>query len=222
MKIIDYYSPSFDNFFRKIKALSTYFVTETNKMEQSKTSGARSSGIYQGRWQIYESLLFLADFVTPGNIQSNLEICQQSNSEKKTQIKAVSNKTKLTKSGGTNQNCQADLLIQSSVEVLNALKQKANQSHQRRSEEFKFGDLTGSELEQIQPGPIKKMLKLDMQKLIYQTKYSNLQIVSSSQTYQNFGIVRSFDSCDVTFSEYCTPMSSNRGSKQRSFTIDSN
>ena len=60
-----------------------------------------------------------------------------------------------------------------------------------------------------------------MQKLIYQTKYSNLQIVSSSQTYQNFGIVCSFDSCDVTFSEYCTPMSSNRGSKQRSFTIDS-
>ena len=28
-----------------------------------------------------------------------------------------------------------------------------------------------------------------MQKLIYQTKYSNLQIVSSSQSYQNFWIV---------------------------------
>ena len=30
----------------------------------------------------YESLLFLADFVTLRNTQSNLERCQQSNSEK--------------------------------------------------------------------------------------------------------------------------------------------
>ena len=60
-----------------------------------------------------------------------------------------------------------------------------------------------------------------MQKLIYQTKYSNLQIVSSSQSYQNFWIVRSFDSCDVTFNESYTPISSNRGSKERPFIIDS-
>ena len=65
------------------------------------------------------------------------------------------------------------------------------------------------------------MLKLDMQKLIYQTKYSNLQVVSSSQSYQNFGIVCNFDSCDVTFSESCTPISSNRGSKQRPLIIGS-
>ena len=45
-------------FFRKINALHTYFVAKKNKMEQSKTSGARSSGIYKSRWQFYESLLF--------------------------------------------------------------------------------------------------------------------------------------------------------------------
>ena len=145
-------------------------------MEQSKTSGAGSSSIYKSRWQFYESLLFLADFVTPRNTQSNWERCQQSNSERKTQIKAVSNKKKLSKSHGTNQNRQADLLIESGVEVLNALKHKANQSDQRRSQDFKFGDLIGSELEQIPPEPIKGMLKLDIQKLIYQTKCSNLQI----------------------------------------------
>ena len=133
----------------------------------------------------------------------------------------MSNKSKLSKSDETNQNCQADLRIESGVEVLNTLKHKANQSDQRRSQDFKFGDLMGSELEQIPPGPIKDMLKLDTQKLIYQIKYSNLQITSSIQSNQNFGMVRSFDSCDVTRSESSAPISSNRGSQQRSFTIDS-
>ena len=143
MKIIDeikerdfFPSPSFDDVLRKINALRTYFVAEKNKMEQSKTNGAGSSDIYKSRWQFYESLLFLADFVTPHNTQSNLERCQQSNSERKTQIKAVPYKNKLSKSDGTNQNCQADLLIESGVEVLNALKHKQNQSDQRRSQYF--------------------------------------------------------------------------------------
>ena len=214
-------SPSFDDVFRKINALRTYFVAEKNKMEQSKTSGARSSGIYKSRWQFYESLLFLANFVTPRNTHSNLERCQQSNSERKSQIKAVSNKSKLSKSDGTNQNCQPHLLIQSGVEVLNALKHKANQSDQRRSQDFKFGDLIGSELEQVPTGPIKDMLNLHIQKLIYQTKYSKLQIASSNQSNQNFGIVGSFDSCDVTRRERSTQISANGGSQQRSFTIDS-
>ena len=205
MKIIDeikerdiFPSPSFDGVLRKINALRTYFVAEKNKMEQSKTNGARSSDIYKSRWQFYESLLFLADFVTPHNTQSNLERCQHSNSERKTQIEAVPNKDKLSKSDGTNQNCQADLLIKSGVEVLKALKHKQNQSDQRRSQDFKFGDLIGSKLKQIPPGPIKDMLKIDIRKLIYQTKYSNLQIASSTQINQNFKMVRSFDSCDVT------------------------
>ena len=46
----------------------------------------------------------------------------------------------------TNHNCKADLLIESVVEVLNALKDKANQSDQSRSQDFKFGNLIGSEL----------------------------------------------------------------------------
>ena len=77
-------SPSFDDAFRKINALRTYFVAEKNKIEQSKVSGAGSSGIYKSRWQFYESLLLLANFVTYGNTQSNLERCQQIDSERKT------------------------------------------------------------------------------------------------------------------------------------------
>ena len=45
VKIIDYYSPSFDDSFKKINALRFYFVVEKNKMAQSKTNGAGSSGI---------------------------------------------------------------------------------------------------------------------------------------------------------------------------------
>ena len=62
-------------------------VPRKNKMEQSKTSGTGRSVNYRRRWQFYESL-FLADFITPPNTESNLERCQQTNSEKKTQIKA--------------------------------------------------------------------------------------------------------------------------------------
>ena len=51
-------------------------------------------------------LLFLADFVTPQNTQSNLERYQLSNPERKTEIKAMLNRGKLSKSDKTNQNCQ--------------------------------------------------------------------------------------------------------------------
>ena len=103
------------------------------------------------------------------------------------------------------------LLIELGVEILNVLKHKTNQSGQCRSQDFKFGDWTGSELEQIQSGPIKDMPKLDIQKLIYQAKYTNLQIASSSQSKKNFGIVSNFESYDVTGSESSTPISSNYG-----------
>ena len=108
------------------------------------------------------------------------------------------------------------------MEILNTLKHKTNQSGQRRSQDFKFGDLIGSELEQMQLGPIKDMPKLDIQKLIYQAKYTNLQIASSSQIKKNFGLVSNFESYDVTGSESSAPMSSNYGSQQQSVTIDSN
>ena len=213
--------PSLDDVIRKIIAMRSCFVAEKNKMEQSKIIGAESSGTYKSRWQFYESLLILADFISPHNIQLSLETFQQSNSERKTQIKAVSNRKKPSKNDGTNQNAQADISIKSGVEVFNALKHKANQSDQHRSQDFKFGDLNGSELEQIPPGPVKDMLKIDIQKLIYQTKHSDLQIASSSQSQQKFGMVRSFDSCNVTRSKSSTPISSNRGSQKRSFTIES-
>ena len=52
-------------------------VPRKNKMEQSKTSGTGRGVNCRRRWQFYES-----------NTESNLERCQQTNSEKKTQIKA--------------------------------------------------------------------------------------------------------------------------------------
>ena len=99
-------SPSFDDVSRKMNALCTYFVAEKNKVDQSKTSGTGSSGIYQSRWQLFVFLLFLADFVTPRNTQSNLERYQLSNPERKTEIKAMLNRGKPSKSDRTNQNCQ--------------------------------------------------------------------------------------------------------------------
>ena len=103
------------------------------------------------------------------------------------------------------------LLIELGVEILNVLKHKTNQSGQRRSQDFKFGDLTGSELEQMQSGPIKDMARLEKQMLIYQAKNTNLQIASSSQSKQNFGMVSNFESYDITGSESSTPISSNYG-----------
>ena len=99
----------------------------------------------------------------------------------------MSNRSKPSKSDGTNQNAQADILIKSGVEVLNALKHKAVQSNQRRSQDFKFSDLNGSELEQIPQGPIKDMLKIDIQKLIYQTRYSNLKLQVAFKAIKTLG-----------------------------------
>ena len=59
----------------------------------------------------------------------------------------MSNKSKLSKNDGTNQNCQADLLIEWGVGVLSALNIKQTKSEQRRSQDFKFSVLSGSELE---------------------------------------------------------------------------
>ena len=64
------------------------------------------------------------------------------------------------------------------------------------------------------------MMKLDRQKLSYQINYTNLHTASSSQNNQNFGMIPSFDSCDVTRSKSSNPVSSNHGSQQLSFTTD--
>ena len=98
----------------------------------------------------------------------------------------MSKRSKPNKSEKNNQSCQVGLLIESGEEVLNALKDKTNQSGQRWSQNVKFGDLIKSELEQVPSGRIKYMLKLDMQKLIFRAKHTNLQIKSNSERNQKF------------------------------------
>ena len=97
----------------------------------------------------------------------------------------MSKRSKPNKSDKTNQSCQVRLLIESGEEVLKALKDKINQNGQRWSQNVKFGGLIESELEQVPSGRIKYMLKLDIQKLIFQAKYTNLQIKSNSERNQN-------------------------------------
>ena len=63
----------------------------------------------------------------------------------------------------------------------------------------------------MQSGPIKDMARLEKQMLIYQAKNTKLQIASSSQSKQNFGMVSNFESYDITGSESSTPISSNYG-----------
>ena len=63
--------------------------------------------------------------------ESHLERCQQTNSEKRLKSKLCQAEAN-RRSDGTKQNCQANLLIKSGVEILNALKHKANQSDQHR------------------------------------------------------------------------------------------
>ena len=98
----------------------------------------------------------------------------------------MSKRSKPNKSEKNNQSCQVGLLIESGEEVLNALKDKTNQSGQRWSQNVKFGDLIKSELEQVPSGRIKYMLKLDIQKLIFRAKHTNLQIKSNSERNQKF------------------------------------
>ena len=64
------------------------------------------------------------------------------------------------------------------------------------------------------PGSIKVMLKLDIQKLIYQTKYSNLQIASSLIVVMSHVAKVALQSVQIL------NLSSNPR-QQRSFTIDS-
>ena len=99
-------SPSFDDVSRKTNALRTYFVAEKKKWINPKQVELEVVVSYKDRWQLFVLLLFLADFVTPRNTQSNLERYQLSNPERKTEIKAVSNRGKPSKSDRTNPNCE--------------------------------------------------------------------------------------------------------------------
>lgn len=177
--------PSYEDVFKKLNALRTYFVAEKNKIEHSKVSGAGTSSIYKSKWQFYDSLMFLADFITPRSTQSNLQKCDQGIDERKIQNKPSSSRSKRNKSEELN---QADQLIESGVDILAALKNKTKQDEQRRSQDMMFGELIGSTLEEIQPGPVKDMLKLEIQKLLFQAKYAHLQFSSGHRNNWNSGV----------------------------------
>lgn len=64
--------PSHDEVTKKISSLRGYFVSEKNKVNQAKVSGAGANEAYKSKWQFFESLQFLSDNIIPRRTESNL------------------------------------------------------------------------------------------------------------------------------------------------------
>ncbi len=160
--------PSYDEVQRKLNALRSYYVAEKNKTEQSKVSGAGAGDIYRSKWQFYDALSFLSDNVTPRPTVSNIgtkRAAAEENCAYSIDNKPSSKSAKQMEVNKTNQ------LIETAINVLSKPKENPKKVEKTLSADHVFGDMIVKMLETINEGESKDFLKMEIQRLIFETKY---------------------------------------------------
>ncbi len=163
--------PSLEEVQRKLNALRSYFVAEKNKGEQSKVSGAGTADIYKSKWQYYDALSFLSDNVTPRATTSN--ICTKRPRADEDHCAYPTDNRPSAKSAKMVETNRSNDLIETAIKVLNRPKERPKPVEPRppNSADQLFGEMIVKMLETIQEGESKDLLKMDIQRLIFETKY---------------------------------------------------
>lgn len=166
--------PSYDEVYRKLNALRSYYVAEKNKTEQSKVSGAGTSNVYKSKWQFYDNLSFLSDNVTPRGTTSNAGKRNLGNGASADGDYAYQvENSPSAKSARKMEVYKTNQLIETAITALNKPKEPyippANVS---KTADQLFAEMIGKLLETIDEGQAKDFLKMEIQKLVYETKYS--------------------------------------------------
>ena len=142
--------PTCGQIIEKMNGLRTYFNTQRNKLSSSKASGAGTSSVHKIRWQLYESLSFLQDMVTPRRTFSNMDEVDGSE--------------------------LSDVLMEEAASALKIIAQKNDNPlpppPKSKSRDEHFGETVSQLMSDIPGGASKDMLQIEIQRLIYQTKHN--------------------------------------------------
>ena len=168
--------PSFDDVMKKINALRTYYVAERNKAENSKASGAGTNDVYHSKWQFYEHLSFLKDNITPRATYSTTQKRVNQNNDADNSFAFTPQNGPSTKSARRMDINRTKELISTAIDVLNKPKeaQTINQPKVKSTDSL-FAEMIGNMLEEIPNGQGKDMLKIEIQRMLYATKYNSHQ-----------------------------------------------
>lgn len=183
--------PSHDAILEKINGLRSYYVTQRNKYEQSKKSGAGAADVFKIRWHFYDKLSFLADFVTPRSTHSNISSRKKENDDEVALNsaykipndvgKAFSKKIELKRSND---------LIEGALDSLADLKKRKVDNEQKnikteKSKDQIFCDMACTVLSEVPEGMPKDLLKMDIMRLIYTAKHQSQIQIQTSYPPQN-------------------------------------
>lgn len=176
--------PNYEEVQRKLNALRTYYVAEKNKIEQTKVSGAGTAEIYKSRWQFFQRLSFLSDNITPRATVSNLGKRQRSGSDDDGSSLAYNVEMKSYVKTAKQADSQVNQLIEKAIDILDKPKEAPKQ---QKSADGIFAEMLGGMLETIPEGQAKDFLKMELQRLVYETKYMSPNRGIPQRYPRNFG-----------------------------------
>ena len=156
--------------------MRSYYVAEKNKTDQSKVSGAGTSNVYKSKWQFYDNLSFLSDNVTPRGTTSNAGKRNLGNGDGANADGDYAYQVENApspKSARKMEVYKTNQLIETAITALNKPKEPCNPAANiSKTADQLFAEMIGKQLESINEGQVKDFLKMEIQKLVYETKYS--------------------------------------------------
>ena len=171
-----------------MNALRTYYVAEGGKMEQTKVSGAGTSDLYKSKWQYFDSLAFLSDNITPRATTSNVGKRQHPGSDDDDESRKSAYSLGGRPSAKATRIFDANIrnqLMEKAINFLDKPKELPKEAKTPKSADMVFGEMLSGTLETIPDGQAKDILKIELQKLVCETKYMAAQRVMP-QNYQRY------------------------------------
>ena len=141
------------------------------KLTHQKNSGAGTDGIFQLQWSFYNDKdSFLKDFVSTRPTKSNLEKLSRT----ETPFRKVCTKKQSTTIEEDDMQLRRQVMVKA-INKLDDLNGNKESSIRKESQDELFGKLIGQSIAEIQDGYKIELLKVQMQQIILQTKFSASQ-----------------------------------------------
>lgn len=148
--------PSKEQLIEKMHSLRCYFTAQKNKVEASQDTDE----IFIPKWQFYERLDFLNGYVTTQRKESAAAPARP--------IRKQTEKTTTTHIRATTELDHSDVLKESADALRTiAANSKAAQHDRKKTKDERFGETVVKEIEDIEEGYDKDLLKINIQKLIF-------------------------------------------------------
>ena len=160
-------APSDDDIVKKMHNLRTYFNAERNKEEASKSTGKGAEDLYESQWQFYKQLAFLSDNVAPRTTHSNIQ-----------KLDRAADAPTHSKKSRKNEPDTSDKLAGALIDYMKRPSQEPAKPTEasppakvQKTPGMLFGELVAEIFDDIPKGYHRDMMKMEVQKIMYETKY---------------------------------------------------